>query len=508
MGAEKTVQENGEDGLRHQMSCWIAALRTHYIIVLIFTTVVYFPRLVLSYVVFFFAQCLRMIARVAGVAGRGAVSNRRILIVTDYLPPQTHGIAVRCDAYVKEMRSQGHEVIVFSTAGDPSRATSFDHPNIPSVVNPFNLKNKIGYNPGVKLAWYLGCHSWDVVHVFCPSLVSIFVCSVCSWRRIPVYSSHHVEVEMFARKLVPIDFIYHIGMTLYKLLCLWPSIFWGTMNAAPTLVFAKAHCGEKWEKTLRCVPSGTHHVFTAEPSSSTERKDVRLSRFKVDDEDTKVILMVQRLSHEKGTERIFPALLSGEIPKNTVLVLAGDGPAKSFLEREASNLQLNAIFLGNVPHNELPALYRAADCFVTMSLSETFGLTSLEAVMCGCPAVMPYCDVFNEIWNPRLPMQWRYNIESTQELAKAVAAAQKGRSYLEEHPVNMTWKNAATELLAQYEECIKLNEDAKAQMTWYVKQLDYLVRLAVGAAISLLILSRYYRGLRSFGNMIARQGLW
>eukprot|EP00929_Paragymnodinium_shiwhaense_P115281 TRINITY_DN8402_c0_g1_i1.p1 TRINITY_DN8402_c0_g1~~TRINITY_DN8402_c0_g1_i1.p1 ORF type:complete len:507 (-),score=92.20 TRINITY_DN8402_c0_g1_i1:358-1878(-) len=505
MAAAKTEESNG--GLRHQMGCWLAALRTHYLIVLVFTVIVYFPRLMFSYFVFFVGQFLRFIARVLGVAGRGAVSNRRILIVTDYLPPQTHGIAVRCDAYVKEMRAQGHEVIVFSTAGDPKRATSFDHPNIPSVVNPFNLKNRIGYNPGAKLAWYLGSQSWDVVHVFCPSLVSIFVCSVCAWRRIPVYSSHHVEVEIFARKLVPVDIIYNIGMCFYKLLCLWPSIYWGTLNAAPTLVFAKAHCGAEREKTLRCVPSGTHNVFNTTPDSPTERRDVRLARFKVDNETTKVILMVQRLSHEKGTERIFPALLNGEIPKDTVLVLAGDGPARNFLEREAQKLQLNAIFLGNVPHNELPALYRAADCFVTMSLSETFGLTSLEAVMCGCPAVMPFCDVFNEIWNPRLPMDWRYNIESTAELAKAVAAAQQGREYLDKHPVNMTWKIAATELLGQYEECIKLNEESKAQLRYFVKQLDYIVRGVVLGAISLLILSRYYVGLRSFGNMLSRQGL-
>ena len=66
-------------------------------------------------------------------------------------------------------------------------------------------------------------------------------------------------------------------------------------------------------------------------------------------------------------------------------------------------------------------MYRSADCFVTMSLSETFGLTCLEArtaslirvdevsaseaceailqaMMCGCPAVMPFCSVFDEIW--------------------------------------------------------------------------------------------------------------
>lgn len=30
---------------------------------------------------------------------------------------------------------------------------------------------------------------------------------------------------------------------------------------------------------------------------------------------------------------------------------------------------------------ELPELYRSADCFVTMSLSETFGLTCLEVLV-------------------------------------------------------------------------------------------------------------------------------
>ena len=36
------------------------------------------------------------------------------------------------------------QVICFSTAMNADRETSFDHPNIPSVVNPFNLKNRIG----------------------------------------------------------------------------------------------------------------------------------------------------------------------------------------------------------------------------------------------------------------------------------------------------------------------------------------------------------------------------
>merc|ERR1712048_514310 len=103
---------------------------------------------------------------------------------------------------------------------------------------------------------------------------------------------------------------------------------------------------------------------------------------------------------------------------------AGDGPSKCALMDEADRLCLRVVFLGNVPHHELPRLYRAADCFVTMSLSETFGLTCLEAQMCGCPAVMPYCSVFDEIWNERVPKAWRYDISSVAQLASAIKAAQ------------------------------------------------------------------------------------
>eukprot|EP00971_Amphidinium_carterae_P223661 4437927-Amphidinium_carterae.1 len=41
-----------------------------------------------------------------------------------------------------ELRAQGHHVVVFATAYDAAKETSFDHPNIPSVPNPFNLKNR------------------------------------------------------------------------------------------------------------------------------------------------------------------------------------------------------------------------------------------------------------------------------------------------------------------------------------------------------------------------------
>jgi len=489
------MAENGQNGLRTQVSCWIAAVRTHYLVLLFFTLIVYFPRLCLSYFVFFLAQFLRLIARITGVATGRPVANRRILVITDYLPPQTHGIAIRCHAYVKEMRAKGHEVIVFSTAYEASKETSFDHPNIPAVVNPFNLKNRIGYNPGVKLAWFLGAHTWDVVHLVYPSLIGTFVLTTCAWRRIPVYCSHHVEMNIFAYKLVPIRWVASFGLKMYDILGLGPAIKWGTLNAAPTLCFARDHMGKENEAKLRQVPSGTHDIFTAVPKSDTERRDIRLAKFKVDSEDDKVILMVQRLSAEKGTERVFTALLpkeEGGQGVKGVLAIAGDGPAKEGLIAEATRLRLRVVFLGNVPHNELPQLYRSADCFVTMSLSETFGLTCLEAMMCGCPAVMPFCSVFDEIWTDKTPKEWHYNIESPEELAASIAAAQTGRKYLQDHPVRMTWRDAAEELLEQYEECIKMNKKNREMLRELVQFMDHCFRVAICSTAATWVLCRYY----------------
>lgn len=68
---------------------------------------------------------------------------------------------------------------------------------------------------------------------------------------------------------------------------LGPAIKWGTLNAAPTLCFARDHLGKENEEKLRRVPSGTHDIFTKTPSSATERRDVRLAKFKVDNEEDK-----------------------------------------------------------------------------------------------------------------------------------------------------------------------------------------------------------------------------
>jgi phosphatidylinositol alpha-1,6-mannosyltransferase len=103
-----------------------------------------------------------------------------------------------------------------------------------------------------------------------------------------------------------------------------------------------------------------------------------------------VLLTVGRLAsteRSKGHEPIFAILpaLRARFP-DLVYVIAGDGDDRERLEARARELGLGqeaVRFLGYVPDDELPDLYRLADLFVMPSATEGFGIVYLEAAACG-----------------------------------------------------------------------------------------------------------------------------
>ena len=71
------------------------------------------------------------------------------------------------------------------------------------------------------------------------------------------------------------------------------------------------------------------------------------------------------------------------------LVIAGDGPRRADLEAEASSLGIrDAVkFAGWLGQADLANLFASADAFVSMSRSESWGLTLGEAMACGTPVI-------------------------------------------------------------------------------------------------------------------------
>lgn len=105
----------------------------------------------------------------------------------------------------------------------------------------------------------------------------------------------------------------------------------------------------------------------------------------------KVLLYAGRLSPEKRSTQLLAALVPLlEHRHDTVLILAGGGSSRKQLEGAVRRhgLQDRILFTGILPHQQLQALYAAADIFVTAALSENHPLTLLEAAAAGLPLVV------------------------------------------------------------------------------------------------------------------------
>jgi glycosyltransferase involved in cell wall biosynthesis len=99
----------------------------------------------------------------------------------------------------------------------------------------------------------------------------------------------------------------------------------------------------------------------------------------------RIVLSVSRLVYYKGLDHLLRAM--AKVPAR--LLIAGEGPLRSSLEREVLDLGLGerVVFLGEV--EDVTPYYQAADVFVLPSVarSEAFGIVQLEAMACGTPVV-------------------------------------------------------------------------------------------------------------------------
>jgi teichuronic acid biosynthesis glycosyltransferase TuaC len=102
--------------------------------------------------------------------------------------------------------------------------------------------------------------------------------------------------------------------------------------------------------------------------------------------DGPLLISVGHLNTRKGQEIAIAAL---EMIPNATLFLAGDGPERDKLDREAKakGLSGRVRFLGVVPHAALPDLIAAADVMVLPTVSEGLANVWVEALACGTPVV-------------------------------------------------------------------------------------------------------------------------
>lgn len=115
--------------------------------------------------------------------------------------------------------------------------------------------------------------------------------------------------------------------------------------------------------------------------------------------------------------------------------------------------------LGFVPDNDLPTLYRAADCFVYPSLFEGFGLPPIEAMACGCPVISSSRGSLGEVVGKAAIIIDPENVTQMKQELAGIAADPALRENLSQtgiaHAKRFNWHDAAEKTLQIYTRAVQ-----------------------------------------------------
>lgn len=326
----------------------------------------------------------------------------KIGIFTDAYNPTVSGVVTSINMVESEMKKRGHEVYVFapSKSIQPNDNQTLYMLNSMPLIVAKQYKNRVAAFYSRDIAKKIKELNLDIVHTQSEFSLGHFGKIISRKFDIPFIHTYHTMWEDYIHYIMPIKG----GRKIYskRLVRTYSRNFARKAEciitpSKKTEKYLKYKCKIK-NKPIFIIPTGIDtKAFNKENFTDEQRNSLKLKlNIKKDD---KVILFLGRMGEEKSIDVILKSIAPLlEKSDNIKFLLVGDGPSKEPLEQLTKDLSLEnkVIFTGKVPWNEVPKYYNIADVFVNASLTETQGLTFLEAMAAGVPVIARYAPNLTE----------------------------------------------------------------------------------------------------------------
>ena len=321
----------------------------------------------------------------------------RIGIFSDTYLPYVSGLVTSELMLKKALEKQGHEVFIVTM-------------NLEKMKYEYDIENKIIRIPGVKTKIYdtrltnfyslpaaNQIRKWklDIIHTQTEFSVGTFGRIIAKQLDIPLVHTYHTMYE---------DYIYYLTKGYLdkpsKKLVEYLTKFYCDTTVSELIVPSRKIYNmfkDKYNPDIKINIIGTGIDLERFDSSNFDKEEINKLKDKYKIKNKFVIGSICRLGKEKSVDKLIEAFkkVLEKIP-NSVLFLVGDGPDKEELEDIVNKLNIkdNVIFVGKVPIEEVQIYYQLMDLFATFSITETQGLTVLEALASSLPVLAIKDDSF------------------------------------------------------------------------------------------------------------------
>ena len=368
----------------------------------------------------------------------------RVVVVTESFLPQVNGVTNSVLRVLEHLRAEGHQALVIApeSSGGITEYAGFRVKRVPSLemkgLLPVGFPQKTieplidGFNP-------------DVIHLASPFFLGNYASRVAERLDIPTLSVYQTDIAGFAR---------HYGLTVaHDSLKRWVA----KIHKRTTRTLAPSN----WScEDLKSTGVPNVHLWPRGVDSqkfSPEKRDINLRCELLGDRpDRKLVGYVGRLANEKRIDDLATLDARDDIQ----LVIVGEGPARSRLERVLKN----ARFVGYQSGEELARYYASLDIFVHTGKHETFCQSVQEALASGVAVIAPNfggpTDLVKHGWTGYLidtENSYSLNHAVNQILQLAEPALMGARA--RESVIERTWLSVNNQLISHYTDLIAVKSE-------------------------------------------------
>ena len=368
----------------------------------------------------------------------------RVVVVTESFLPQVNGVTNSVLRILEHLRAEGHQALVIApeSSGGITEYAGFRVKRVPSLemkgLLPVGFPQKMieplidGFNP-------------DVIHLASPFFLGNYASRVAERLDIPTLSVYQTDIAGFAR---------HYGLTVaHDSLKRWVA----KIHKRTTRTLAPSN----WScEDLKSTGVPNVHLWPRGVDSqkfSPEKRDINLRcQLLADRPDRKLVGYVGRLANEKRIDDLATLDARDDIQ----LVIVGEGPARSRLERVLKN----ARFVGYQSGEDLARYYASLDIFVHTGKHETFCQSVQEALASGVPVIAPNfggpTDLVKHGWTGFLidtenSQSLNHAVNQILQLAEPALMGARAR----ESVIERTWLSVNNQLISHYTDLIAVKSE-------------------------------------------------
>jgi len=363
----------------------------------------------------------------------------RIALVTESFLPQINGVTNSVLRILEHLAAEGHEALVIApeSVDGPDTYAGFRVKRVPSIEVKGLLPVAF---PQRMIEPLIDGFCPDVIHLASPIFLGNYAAKIAQRLEIPSLSVYQTDVAGFAR---------HYGLSVaHSSLKKWVAKIHS--QTTRTLAPSRWSCLDLEKSGVKNVHLWQRGVDAVKYSPARRDENLRLNLLG-ENRDRKIVGYVGRLANEKRVDDL--AVLDRR--SDIQLVIIGDGPARTKLERSLPN----AVFVGYQSGEQLARYYASLDVFVHTGKHETFCQSIQEALASGVPVIAPNTGGPTDLVNHE---STGYLIDTANSLALSKSMTEIlnnpdhefMRIRARESVIDRTWNLVNRQLIGHYEELI------------------------------------------------------